>query len=275
MESGVIRSWWSGEHEKRDLGYSSEHWMLPILQLLTPLFSHILRETSLKSTRCCIPLEKPSMNKLYRLPLRTRTKNLSSGVRRRQNSSKILATVILALCALAALVAIGFAAVFTFKHMTAKPKAVAASTPSPGGDAFACDNGAQAKGYPACRCRTQTRPASEATPSAHPAASPQPSALCLDFDGGSDAGRICCATGTENRLPSEGDRKTSNEGLRGKISRKSGWRRSTRGLDWSRCIKITRSQRTPTKREGRVQRRNPEIPGWHKIRDVTWAKSEG
>ena len=47
------------------------------------------------------------MNKLYRLPLRTRNKNLSNGVRRRQNSSKIVATGILALCGLAALVAIG------------------------------------------------------------------------------------------------------------------------------------------------------------------------
>jgi cytoskeletal protein RodZ len=78
------------------------------------------------------------MNKLYRLPLRTRTKNLSSGVRRRRNSSKILATGLLALGALTVLVVIGFAAVFTFKHLTHKPKAAAASaaaspaaTPSP------------------------------------------------------------------------------------------------------------------------------------------------
>jgi len=71
------------------------------------------------------------MNKLYRLPLRTRTKNLSSGVRRRQNSSKILAMGILAFCALAALVAIGFAAVLTYKHMRAKPKAVATASPAP------------------------------------------------------------------------------------------------------------------------------------------------
>jgi cytoskeletal protein RodZ len=71
------------------------------------------------------------MNKLYRLPLRTRTKNLSSGVRRRQNSSKILATGILALCALAALVAIGFAAFLTYKHMRGKPKVVSAAAASP------------------------------------------------------------------------------------------------------------------------------------------------
>lgn len=71
------------------------------------------------------------MNKLYRLPLRTRTKNLSSGVRRRQNSSKILATGILALCGLAALVAIGFAAFLTYKHMRGKPKVAALVSPTP------------------------------------------------------------------------------------------------------------------------------------------------
>jgi len=71
------------------------------------------------------------MNKLYRLPLRTRTKNLSSGVRRRQNSSKILATGILALCGLAALVGIGFAAFLTYKHMRAKPKVVSVASPTP------------------------------------------------------------------------------------------------------------------------------------------------
>jgi hypothetical protein len=71
------------------------------------------------------------MNKLYRLPLRTRTKNLSSGVRRRQNSSKILATGILALCGLAALVAIGFAAFLTYKHIRGKPKVVSVASPTP------------------------------------------------------------------------------------------------------------------------------------------------
>jgi hypothetical protein len=71
------------------------------------------------------------MNRLYRLPLRTRAKNLSSGVRRRQNSSKILVTSILAVGALAVLVVIGLAALFTFKHLTAKPKALAGATSSP------------------------------------------------------------------------------------------------------------------------------------------------
>jgi hypothetical protein len=77
------------------------------------------------------------MNKLYRLPLRTRAKNLSSGVRRRQNSSKLVVTGVIALGALAVLVAIGFVAFFAFKHLTAKPKAPAVAahsstaTPSP------------------------------------------------------------------------------------------------------------------------------------------------
>jgi hypothetical protein len=71
------------------------------------------------------------MNRLYRLPLRTRTKNLSSGVRRRRNSSKILATGILALCAIAALAAIGVAAFLTYKHMRGKPKVTASASPTP------------------------------------------------------------------------------------------------------------------------------------------------
>jgi hypothetical protein len=71
------------------------------------------------------------MNKLYRLPLRTRAKTLSSGVRRRRNLSKILATGILALCALAALVAIGIAGFVTFKRLTAKPKVATAAAPAP------------------------------------------------------------------------------------------------------------------------------------------------
>jgi hypothetical protein len=70
------------------------------------------------------------MNRLYRLPLRTGPKNLSSGVRRRRNWSKIIATGILALCAIAALVAIGIAAYTTLKNLTARPKPVAAATAS-------------------------------------------------------------------------------------------------------------------------------------------------
>jgi hypothetical protein len=111
------------------------------------------------------------MNKLYRLPLRTRAKNVSSGVRRRQNSSKILATGIIAFCALAALVAIGFAAVFTFKHLTAKPKAVATASPSP-----------STTPSPAVKTKDVLMPLvdpnqtpSDANPSAHSAISPQPS----------------------------------------------------------------------------------------------------
>jgi hypothetical protein len=116
------------------------------------------------------------MNKLYRLPLRTRTKNLSSGVRRRQISSKIIATGVLALCALAALVAIGFAVVLTFKHLTARPKAVAASTPS------ATPSPATSALKPKDILLPLSDPnkaASEATPSASAAARPQPSAPVL------------------------------------------------------------------------------------------------
>jgi hypothetical protein len=118
------------------------------------------------------------MNKLYRLPLRTRTKNLSSGVRRRQNSSKLLATGVLALCALAALVAIGFAVVLTFKHMTAKPKAVAASTPSTAATPSPATTALKPKDI-LLPLSDPNKPASEATPSASAAASPQPSAPVL------------------------------------------------------------------------------------------------
>ena len=45
-----------------------------ILELLR-IFAYLARNI-FQSTRCCIPWRKPSMNKLYRLPLRTRTKNL-------------------------------------------------------------------------------------------------------------------------------------------------------------------------------------------------------
>jgi hypothetical protein len=118
------------------------------------------------------------MNKLYRLPLRTRTKNLSSGVRRRQNSSKLLATGVLALCALAALVAIGFAVVLTFKHMTAKPKAVAASTPSTAATPSPGTTALKPKDI-LLPLSDPNKAASEATPSASAAASPQPSAPVL------------------------------------------------------------------------------------------------
>ena len=113
------------------------------------------------------------MNKLYRLPLRARAKNLSSGVRRRQYSSKILAIVILALCALAALIAIGFAAFLTYKHMAPKPKTIAAATPSPTATPAAT---------PAVKPKDVLMPLSDpnkalskGTPSAHSAVSPQPS----------------------------------------------------------------------------------------------------
>src|SRR5436309_14077646 len=60
------------------------------------------------------------MNRLYRLPLRTGLKNLSSGARRRRNFSKIIAIGLHALCAIAALVAIGIADYSTLKHLTTR-----------------------------------------------------------------------------------------------------------------------------------------------------------
>jgi hypothetical protein len=109
------------------------------------------------------------MNKLYRLPLRTRTKNLSSGVRRRQNSSKILATVILAFCALAALVAIGFAGFLTYKHMKGKPKVVSTASPTPAPTPIA-----KAQNVLLPLSDPNKTPSQQTAP-AHSAVSPQPS----------------------------------------------------------------------------------------------------
>jgi hypothetical protein len=112
------------------------------------------------------------MNKLYRLPLRTRTKNLSSGVRRRQNSSKILATGILALCGLAALVAIGFAAFLTYKHMKGKPKVVAVASPTPAPTP-------EAKKDILLPLSDPNKAPADGTAAAQPAASPQSSSTVL------------------------------------------------------------------------------------------------
>jgi len=113
------------------------------------------------------------MNRLYRLPLRTRAKNLSSGVRRRQNFSKLLATGIIALCALAALVAIGFAAFFAFKHMTAK-KAAAVAAPSPAATTSPATPAAKPKDVLMPLSDPNKVPA-EGSTSARPAVSPAPS----------------------------------------------------------------------------------------------------
>jgi flagellar biosynthesis GTPase FlhF len=114
------------------------------------------------------------MNKLYRLPLRTRAKNLSSGIRRRQYSSKILAIVILALCGLAALVAIGFAAYLTYKNVAPKSEAPLATNPSP----RATPSPAPTAAKPNDELMPLSDPnkaLSEGTPSANAAASQQPS----------------------------------------------------------------------------------------------------
>jgi hypothetical protein len=117
------------------------------------------------------------MNKLYRLPLRTRAKNLSSGVRRRRNSSKILATGILALCAVAALVAIGFAALRTFKHLTAKPKAAASAASSPAATPSPATADLKPKEI-LLPLQDPNKSPSEGTVS-HPGVSPQPSPQVL------------------------------------------------------------------------------------------------
>ena len=118
------------------------------------------------------------MNRLYRLPLRTRAKNLSSGVRRRQYSSKILAIVILALCGLAALVAVGLAAFLTYKHLTAKPKAIVAATPSPTATPLPATPAAKPKDI-LMPLSDPNKGSSEGTPSVHSAVGPQPSPLVL------------------------------------------------------------------------------------------------
>ncbi len=112
------------------------------------------------------------MNKLYRLPLRTRAKNLSSGVRRRQNFSKLLATGIIVSCAVAALVAIGFAAFFTFKHMTAK-KAAAVAAPSPVATSTPAVPVAKPKDV-LMPLSDPNKASAESSASAHPAVSPPP-----------------------------------------------------------------------------------------------------
>jgi polyhydroxyalkanoate synthesis regulator phasin len=77
------------------------------------------------------------MNKHYRLPLRTRPKNVSTAVRWRRGSPSLLTTGLIALGGLAALFAIGFATFFAYQHFShnAAPVAVAAppisTTPSP------------------------------------------------------------------------------------------------------------------------------------------------
>ena len=114
------------------------------------------------------------MNKLYRLPLRTRAKNLSSGVRRRQSSSKILTTALLAFGALVVLAVLGFAAVFTFKHVFAKPKAVVAAAPSPVATPSPAIPSLKPKEI-LLPLADPNKPSSEATASAKPSATPQPS----------------------------------------------------------------------------------------------------
>ena len=118
------------------------------------------------------------MNRLYRLPLRTRAKNLSSGVRRRRNSSKIVVTSILAVGTLAVLVVIGLAAIFTFKHLAAKPKAIAAATPSPTATPLHATPALKAKDI-LLPLSDPNKATAEGSPSAPAAVSPKSSPLVL------------------------------------------------------------------------------------------------
>jgi hypothetical protein len=69
------------------------------------------------------------MNKHYRLPLRTRPKNVSTAVRWRRGSPSLVTTGLIALGGLAALFAIGFATFFVYKHFSHKPAPIAATAP--------------------------------------------------------------------------------------------------------------------------------------------------
>jgi hypothetical protein len=73
---------------------------------------------------------KLSMNKHYRLPLRTRPKNVSTAVRWRRGSPCLVTTGLIALGGLAALFAIGFATFFVYTHFSHKAEPVAVAAPS-------------------------------------------------------------------------------------------------------------------------------------------------
>jgi hypothetical protein len=70
------------------------------------------------------------MNKHYRLPLRTRPKNVSTAVRWRRGSPSLVTTGLIALGGLAALFAIGFATLFVYKHFSHKPAPIAVAAPT-------------------------------------------------------------------------------------------------------------------------------------------------
>lgn len=70
------------------------------------------------------------MNKHYRLPLRTRPKNVSTAVRWRRGSPSLVTTGLIALGGLAALFAIGFATFFVYKHFSHKPAPIAVAAPT-------------------------------------------------------------------------------------------------------------------------------------------------
>jgi hypothetical protein len=97
--------------------------------------THILRETVLNSTRCCILFAETSMNKLYRLPLRMRSKTQLSDVRRRRKLPNLVVAGILVVGALFALTAIGLTVFGAFKHKANVPKEVGVPPDPPSADA--------------------------------------------------------------------------------------------------------------------------------------------
>ena len=74
---------------------------------------------------------KPSMNKHYRLPLRTQPKSVSTTVRRRRGFPSLVTTGLFALGGIAALFVAGFATFFAYKHFSHKAVHVVAVAPSP------------------------------------------------------------------------------------------------------------------------------------------------
>jgi hypothetical protein len=87
-------------------------------------------------------------------------------------------TSILAVGALAVLVVIGLAALFTFKHLTAKPKAIAAATPSPAATPLPATPALKAKDI-LLPLSDPNKATAEGSPSSSAAVSPKSSPLVL------------------------------------------------------------------------------------------------
>jgi hypothetical protein len=127
------------------------------------------------------------MNRQYRLPLRTRPRNVSTTVRRRRSLPTLVTTGLIALGAIAALFAIGLAAFFAYKHFSHKTVPVAAAarlpsvSPSPGATPFVGTTDVLRPlvdpnhgGSPAPAATVPTGPQQSSTPSWTPATAPTP-----------------------------------------------------------------------------------------------------